>query len=290
MNHCNVRGSEAYCGDQSHIVKDEQGSAASIGGVTICPLTNKKDGTFDLKTFVGKLRINPLHEPISKLVVVENTINGTIVPQSWINDLSSIAHKYKIKMHLDGARLWHASIATGLSVKDLSKPFDTICCSLCKGLGAPIGSLLIGNKIFIDNARRTRKALGGGMRQVGILAAAGLVALDEMMIRLKDDHKHAKLIAQAILETKSKIFKVDLVQTNVVTVRIDSSTITAQDFIDRLEDVRDEDDNDLDDIVVRGMVVGDLARFFTYYEITDKLIEAAVKKIKYVIEKFDCES
>ncbi|XP_043523060.1 probable low-specificity L-threonine aldolase 2 isoform X3 [Frieseomelitta varia] len=135
MNHCNVRGSEAYCGDSAHILLHEQSGAAQIAGVNLRPLRNNIDGTFDLCELQSKLRHDRDHEPISKLVLVENTINGKIVPQSWLKELVPFCKKYNLKLHMDGARLWNASVGSGIPAKEIVSGFDSVTFCLSKGLG-----------------------------------------------------------------------------------------------------------------------------------------------------------
>lgn len=229
MVHCDVRGSEAYCGDLAHCLLYEQAGSAQIAGVNLRTLKNNNNGTFDLQELELKLRRNRDHEPISKLVLVENTLNGKIVPQNWINELVLFCKKHNLKLHMDGARLWNASIASKIAAKDIVSGFDSVTFCLSKGLGAPVGSLLCGTKKFIENARRIRKVLGGGMRQVGILAAAGLVALEHIP-NLANDHKRAFTLASAIHNIQSSVFLVDLttVQTNMVFMEVDSNIVHAK--------------------------------------------------------------
>lgn len=286
MNHCDVRGSEVYCGDKSHAFQHEQGGAAQLAGASLYVLPNNNDGTFDLKTLESVIRTDRLHEPISKLVMVENTINGIIVPQLWIKELAAMARKHNLRMHLDGARLWNASVASKVSAKDLAAPFDSVTFCLSKGLGAPVGSVLCGSKSFIANAKRRRKVLGGGMRQVGVIAAAGLVALEETVPRLGEDHRRALAIAQAINRMNSKVFTVDLksVQTNMVFVDVNSEHISAVDFMKRLHQVEQSDEDDR--IIIRCLALTDkLLRIVLHYDIDDAMINAAIRKLKYVIEK-----
>ena len=288
MNHCDVRGSEIYCAEESHVVLHEQGGAAQIAGVTVCTLPNNRDGTFDLKKLESKLKGDRQHEPISKLVIVENTFNGKIVPQSWIKDLISITKKHSLKLHMDGARLWNASVASEIPVKEIVSEFDSVTFCLSKGLGAPAGSLLCGSKLFIQKARRLRKVLGGGMRQVGVLAAAGLVSLNEIVPLLKEDHRRAYVIADAIHGLNSKILNIDLseVQSNMIFVNISSNKITSKDFIERLKSVKSDDPDDK--IIVRGLALTpNSARFVLYYEINDELVDAAIRKFTYVINELD---
>jgi threonine aldolase len=288
LNHCEVRGCEVYCGMDSHIVLHEQGGAAQIGGVTVCALPNNPDGSFELRQLEERLRSDRLHEPLSRLVAVENTIGGRVVPQTWIRELAKFARQHELKMHLDGARLWNASVASGLAVDELAADFDSVTFCLSKGLGAPVGSLLCGSRNFIEKTRRTRKVLGGGMRQAGVLAAAGLVALDQVVPLLKEDHQRARILAIAISEAKSPFFRVDLGvdTTNMVMVSVESPAFTAKDFVARLQEAQDTVEEDR--ILVRALALSNkLARFVTYYEITDQLLEAAIKKIVYVIQRFE---
>ncbi|XP_011643838.1 probable low-specificity L-threonine aldolase 2 [Pogonomyrmex barbatus] len=289
MNHCDVRGSEIYCGNESHVFLHEQGGAAQLAGVSLCTLPNNEDGTFDLKSLVDAIRLDRLHEPISKLVIVENTINGKVVPQSWIETLAKEAKKHDLKMHLDGARLWNASVASKISVKDLVAPFDSVTFCLSKSLGAPIGSVLCGSKSFIDNARRRRKVLGGGMRQVGVIAAAGLVALEETVPRLVEDHRRALTIAQAINQLNSKIFSVNmkLMHTNMVFVDVNlESGISATTLMKRLHQVNDPYEDDK--IIIRCLALTErLLRMALYYDIDDTMMTAAIRKLRYVIKQLD---
>ncbi|XP_076234544.1 uncharacterized protein LOC143179280 isoform X2 [Calliopsis andreniformis] len=288
MNHCNERGSEAYCGSVSHSILHEQGGAAQIAGVSLRPLKNKHDGTFELSELKSYLRSDNDHEPISKLVIVENTTNGIIVPQTWIEELVTFCKKHNLKLHMDGARIWNASVGSGIPVKEIVSGFDSVTFCLSKGLGAPAGSLLCGSKAFVVAARRARKALGGGMRQVGVLAAAGLVAIEDSIPILKYDHERAFLLASSINEIQSKVFSVHLstVQTNMIFIQVDKNIASSQEFVNRLREVND--DNDDDKIIVKCSALNDSSvRLVICYEITDRQLMLASKKIKYVIQKLD---
>ncbi|XP_024876295.1 uncharacterized protein LOC112457459 [Temnothorax curvispinosus] len=290
MNHCDVRGSEIYCGNESHVFLHEQGGAAQIAGVSICPLFNNDDGTFDLKCLESAIRVDRIHEPISKLVMVENTINGKVVPQSWVEELAMVAKKHNLRMHLDGARLWNASAASKISAKDLAAPFDSVTFCLSKGLGAPVGSVLCGSKSFIANARRRRKVLGGAMRQVGVIAAAGLVALEQTVPRLVEDHRKAFVIAEAINQLDTKIFSVDLktTHTNMIFINVNTdSGISAETLMKRLHQVNDFNDDD-DKIIIRCLALTErLVRMVLYYDIDDTMVAAAIRKLRYVIKELD---
>lgn len=267
----------------------EQGGSAQIAGATLCLLPNNADGTFDLKSLVSAIRTDRIHEPISKLIIVENTINGKVVPQSWIKELMMIAKKHNLKMHLDGARLWNASVASKISAKELVAPFDSVTFCLSKGLGAPVGSVLCGSKSFIADARRRRKVLGGAMRQVGVIAAAGLVALEQTVPRLVHDHKKALIIAEAINQLNSKIFSVDLktVHTNMIFVNVNiNSGASAQILMKRLHQVNDS--NEDDKIIIRCLALTErMLRMVLYYDIDDSMVIAAIRKLRYVIKQLD---
>ncbi|XP_011882590.1 PREDICTED: probable low-specificity L-threonine aldolase 1 isoform X2 [Vollenhovia emeryi] len=276
LNHCDVRGSEVYCGMESHVFLHEQAGAAQIAGASLCTLPNNEDGTFDLKSLENAIRVDrTIHVPISKLIMVENTLNGKVIPQSWIEELAAVARRHRLKMHLDGARLWNASIASKISARDLVAPFDSV--SFCV------------SKSFIADARRRRKVLGGAMRQVGVLAAAGLVALEQTVPRLVEDHRRALIIARAIDQLNSKIFSVNLktVHSNMVFVNVNTdSGVTAGTLVKRLHQVNDSHEDD--EVIIRcSAVTKSLLRMVVYYDIDDSMTTAAVRKLRYVIKQLD---
>lgn len=291
LNHCNVRGSEAYCGNESHVFLHEQGASAQIAGVSLCTLPNNDDGTFDVKKLESMIRTDRIHEPISKLVLVENTINGKIIPQLWVKELMTVVKKHDLRTHLDGARLWNASVASGISAKELAAPFDSVTFCLSKGLGAPVGSVLCGSRSFIADARRRRKVLGGAMRQVGVIAAAGLVALKETVPQLAEDHRRASAIAQAIVKLNSKIFSVNMktVHTNIIFINVNSERgVSAVTFKERLHQVNDSDEDDR--IIIRCLALTEtLVRMVLHYDIDDSMMDAAIRKLRYVIKQLDSQ-
>ncbi|XP_066587919.1 L-allo-threonine aldolase [Prorops nasuta] len=290
LTHCDVRGCEAYCGEQAHIVHHEQGGAAQVGGVLLRTIPNKLDGSFDLKILESKFRNDSVHEPISRLIAVENTIGGRIVPQSWIKELAVLAKKYNLKLHLDGARIWNVSVATNIPLEELAAPFDSVSCCLSKGLGAPVGSLLCGSKEFIQKAKRAQKVLGGGMRQAGVLAAAGLVALDETLPLLKQDHERAYSIAKAIDSINSKTFTVNLseVQTNMIFVSINSDKYDGICFAERLAA---KDDTCAEGrVIVKSLALSSkMIRLVVNRDHTTPMIQAAIDKIMHVIREISKE-
>jgi len=213
---CPNRGSEIIVGDNSHIFLFEQAGASQFGGVSPRTVPNLPDGTFDLDTLKTAIRDDDIHEPSTKLICIENTHNacgGKVLPISFMKDLKAIADN--IPIHLDGARIWNALYASRSTPPEIASYVDSLSVCLSKGLGAPIGSLLVGPTDFIKKARRIRKALGGGMRQVGILGAAGLKALDDFETGiLLYDHIRTLNLARALKKCKS--FNVHNVQTNII--------------------------------------------------------------------------
>ncbi len=211
-------GDEIICESQAHIVRYEAGAPGFISRVNTKQISTT-DGRLDLNAIIEEIRPLNLHYPLTKMICLENTHNylgGRILPLDYIKEVESIAKEHKIHLHCDGARLWNASAATGISIKDYSEPFDSVSLCLSKGLGAPIGSVLVGSNEFISKAKRFRKILGGGMRQVGIIASAGIYAIKEHFKLLPVDHNNAKIFAQIL--SKSNQIEIDLnkVETNIV--------------------------------------------------------------------------
>lgn len=199
MVHCNARGSEAICGDMSHTFLYEQGGAAYLGGVQQNPIRNNPDGTFDLNEVKRKIRGFDFHEPRTKLIIVENTHNmcgGKVLPLSFLADVQKIARDNNLAVHMDGARVFNAAAHLKVPVAEIMQYVDSASVCLSKGLSCPIGSMVVGTQTFVDEARRLRKALGGGMRQVGILGAAGLVALKSIVPVLDKDHQNTYRVAK----------------------------------------------------------------------------------------------
>ncbi len=212
-------GDEVICDIDAHIFQYESGSPAVLSGLQMYPLTCDRG-------ILTPEKVEPLIRPTSayymprtKLIEIENTHNragGTVYKLDEIEKMQALAKKYNLKFHLDGARLWNASVASGIEIKKFASYFDTVSVCLSKGLGAPVGSLIAGSKELMNNAFRLRKALGGGMRQVGILAAAGLYALENNIPRLCEDHEKAKILANYIVESgKFELINRD-VETNII--------------------------------------------------------------------------
>ncbi|KAL0841089.1 hypothetical protein ABMA28_014852 [Loxostege sticticalis] len=299
MVHCHKRGSEMLCGDQSHVFKRE-GGIADLAGVYVTGLKNLPDGTFDLNEFEKHIRGCDIHEPITMMVSIENThsyCGGKVLPLHWIEKLSDIAKKHSVVVHMDGARLFNASEHLGETPARLARDCDSVsvCCS--KGLGAPVGSVLAGTRRFIDQARRYRKMLGGGMRQSGVLAAAALVALDESVPSLTADHRRAQYLAKEIHNLKLSTFTVDLTNqhTNIVHVQINvNKDITSHKVTERLALVSQSETGDCKGanglgIVVLGSAKPDskIIRFVLHHDVNDDDLRLAIKKIKFVFQEMD---
>lgn len=212
-------GDEIICEKNAHIFNYESGSPSALSGIQIYPVEGNL-GVFTPEQAEAAIRpVSAYYMPRTKVIEVENTHNrasGAVHPIENIIALKNVAKKYNLFFHLDGARIWNASAATGISVAEYASHFDTISCCLSKGLGAPVGSIIAGSKEFIDKAFCVRKAWGGGMRQVGILAAAGLFALKNNRDRLKEDHEKAQILAQSISANPNLKVNLEAVQTNII--------------------------------------------------------------------------
>jgi threonine aldolase len=215
---CSERSSEIIVGDKSHMFLFEQAGAAQFGGIASRTVPNLADGTMDLSILSSAIREDDIHEPRTRLICIENTHNacgGKVLPLAFLRDLKAIALERAIPIHMDGARIWNAITAMETTPEKISIYVDSLSVCLSKGLGAPVGSLLVGSTELITKARRIRKALGGGMRQAGVLAAAGLVALDDFESGiLQKDHVLAMWLAEALDDIP--LFEVYAVETNII--------------------------------------------------------------------------
>jgi threonine aldolase len=227
MAHCG-RGDEYLCGQQAHNYKYEAGGAAVLGSIQPQPIENNPDGTLDFGKLESAIKPDDSHFARTTLLSLDNTINGKVLPLSYLAEAREFTNKHGLKLHLDGARVYNAAAALNVPVKEIAQHFDSMTICLSKGLGAPVGSLLLGSKEYIAKARRLRKMVGGGMRQAGILAAAGKMALTENVEQLKTDHKNAKDLAIGLSELPGFSVNPDFVQTNIVFAKLDDSVdITA---------------------------------------------------------------
>lgn len=217
MVHCE-RGDEFIAGQNAHAYKFEAGGAAVLGSIQPQPVENLPDGTMDLGKIEAAIKLDDIHFARTKLLALENTIGGRVLPEAFVRDATALARRNGLATHLDGARIFNAAVASGRKASELAAPFDTVSVCLSKGLGAPVGSVLVGSTALIKKARRIRKMLGGGMRQAGIIAAAGLYALDHNIERLAYDHRLAKRLAEGLAEHAA--LTVEMPQTNIIFMRV----------------------------------------------------------------------
>ncbi len=237
MVHCQ-RGDEMILGDQAHIFHYEQGGSAALGGIHPRTVRNRPDGTLALEDIENAVRPDNVHFPRTRLIVLENTHNrcdGNPLPPDYMAAVAELARRFSLKVHVDGARIFNAAVALGVEVKELAAPADSLSFCLSKGLGAPVGSLVCGSKGFIAQARRVRKVLGGGMRQAGVLAAAGIVALSEMVGRLGQDHENARLFARGLSRIEGILVEPERFKTNIVYFEAARPDLTAPRLAGRLE-------------------------------------------------------
>ena len=212
MAHCQ-RGEEVIVGQAAHTYRYEAGGAAVLGSVQPQPLENRPDGTLDLAEVEAAIKPDDSHYAITRLIALENTIGGKVLPRAYLADAVALARKHELSIHLDGARIFNAAVKLGMPVRDLCAGFDTVSVCLSKGLGTPAGTVLVGSAPVIERARRVRKMLGGSMRQVGVLAAAGRYALEHNVERLAEDHDNAARLGAGLAALG---VKVEPVQTNMV--------------------------------------------------------------------------
>lgn len=274
LTHCG-RGDEAILGDQSHTFLFEQGGMAALGGITPHPIPNQHDGILQLEDIEAAIRPDDPHFPVTRLVCLENThnmCNGTPLPIPYMARAAQLAHRHGLKVHLDGARVFNAAAALDVSVSDIVQDVDSVMFCLSKGLCAPIGSVICGDAEFIAGARRARKVVGGGMRQAGIVAAAGVVALEEMTERLVEDHVRARRLAEGLAQISS--IDVAPVTTNILYFQVS-------------DDVQKSPEEIGAEMAKRGVLMnsrgGGRFRAVTHYWIDDSDIETAIRAMQEVL-------
>jgi threonine aldolase len=269
LAHCG-RGDEVILGDISHTFVYEAGGISALGGVFPHTLPNQPDGKLNLDDIRSAIRTENVHFPKTRLVILENTHNrcgGAVLDAEYTRQVADIAHQAGFPLHLDGARIFNAATALGVDVKTLALPADSITFCLSKALCAPVGSVICGSAEFIARARRIRKQVGGGMRQAGILAAAGIIAIEEMVEHLADDHRRARRLAEGLAGISGLLLDPGLPPTNMVYINLaedfplDSTTIAQ--FIEK-----------------QGIRVGVINprrfRLVTHYWINDEAIEKVI--------------
>ena len=215
MSHCG-RGDEYLVGQEAHTYRFEAGGGAVLGSIQPQPLANRPDGTLDLAEVEAAIKPDDPHFARTRLLTLENTIGGRVLQKKYLSEAVTLAKRRNLSTHLDGARIFNAAVKLGVSAKSLCEGFDSVSVCLSKGLGAPAGTLLLGNAAFIEKAIRMRKILGGAMRQAGIIAAAGLYALEHNVARLAEDHANAERLAQGLREAG---YDAEPPQTNMVFVK-----------------------------------------------------------------------
>ncbi len=223
MAHCQ-RGEECIVGQEAHTYRYEGGGMAVLGSIQPQPLQNLPDGSLDLAQVEAAIKPDDSHFAITRLIALENTIGGKVLPREYLARAVALARRRGLAIHLDGARIFNASVKLGLAPADLCAGFDSVSVCLSKGLGTPAGTVLVGNRRFIERARRMRKLLGGAMRQVGVLAAAGVYALEHNVQRLAEDHANAERLGRGLAALG---LAVDPVQTNMVFVAIPRESVAA---------------------------------------------------------------
>jgi threonine aldolase len=281
LAHCG-RGDEVILGNQAHTFIFEAGGVSALGGVHSYQLQNQPDGTLKLEDIRAAMRGDDVHFPITRLIALENTHNrcgGVAFGPNYGRAVGELARQFNVRLHLDGARLFNAAVAVGASPKELCDPFDSVTFCLSKGLCAPVGSILCGSREFIRVAHRVRKQLGGGMRQVGILAAAGIIALETMPGRLYEDHARARRLAEGLSAIPGLALDSGSPHTNMVflslseATRQDEEPLTAQQVARRLAESG-----------VRVGVTGAYRfRLVTHYWIDDAAVERAVAAFTQVL-------
>src|SRR5581483_5015121 len=202
MAHCG-RGDEVIVGSSAHIVTSEQGGASALGGMSLMQVPVQKDGTLALEDLKNAIRSKSLMSPRTRLIAVENTqlrANGAPLVPTYLQQVRALADKHGLKVHTDGARIFNAAVALKVDVKELARDSDSVTFCLSKGLAAPVGSMVVGSREFIGEARRMRQVCGGAMRQAGVIAAAGIVALETMVERLAEDHANARYFAECLAD------------------------------------------------------------------------------------------
>jgi threonine aldolase len=275
LAHCQ-RGDEIIIGNKSHIFLYEAGGAAALGGVHTQQIPNQTDGTLLLDEIEDAIRDTAdEHQPATRLVSIENTQNtcdGVSLPVDYVQSVADLAHSHGLILHIDGARIFNAAADLDVPVKELASPADSITFCLSKGLSAPVGSVICGSEEFIYKVHRIRKQLGGGMRQAGVLAAAGIVALENVADRLKDDHRRARKLAEGLAEIP--FINIDLANqhTNMVYFTLtDDAPLSIDEFYEKTE--------------VQGLLFGgrDRIRMVTHIWINDQSVEDAIQIIKEVL-------
>lgn len=275
LAHC-ARGDEAIVGNEAHMFVYEAGGASVLGGVALHPVPTAPSGELPLEALQRAVRDPDPHQPVSRLICLENTHNrcgGVVLAPAYMRAVAELARAHGLAVHLDGARLFNAAVALGLPPSAITEHVDSVMFCLSKGLAAPVGSLLAGDAALIQRARRARKLLGGGMRQAGVLAAAGIVALEQMVTRLAEDHANARVLAEGLATLPGVTIDLSAVQTDIVIFRLSDPARDPGAFIKALAQ--------------RGLLIGGmgrgLLRAVTHYGIDSGDVEEALEIMRSVL-------
>ncbi len=276
LAHCG-RGEEAIVGDQSHIYHYEGGGASTLGGVAFHVVATLASGELPLESLAGAIRdIEDPHEAVTRLICLENTHNrcgGVVLSLEYMRSVHDFAQQHGLRVHLDGARVFNAAVALGVDVREITQHVDSVQFCLSKGLAAPVGSILAGDAAFIARARRIRKLVGGGMRQAGIIAAAGIVALDEMVDRLAEDHANARMLAEGLASFPQIAIDLAAVQSDIVIFKLREGHGTPEALAHALSE--------------RGLLLGGIGRGYlravTHYGIDAGDIEEALEVVRVTL-------
>lgn len=274
LTHCRP-GDEVILEAESHIFLYEAGAASALAGVQTRPIRGTK-GAMDPSDVKKAIRGEDIHYPYSGLICLENTHNkagGKVIPIETMKAIYEIAKEKDIPVHLDGARLFNAAVAAGVPVTEFTQYVDTVQVCLSKGLSAPVGSILAGSKSFIKEARKWRKRLGGGLRQAGVLAAPGIIALEKMVDRLAEDHANARQLAEGLSTIPGLQVDVNGVETNIILCNIQETGLSNEEFLARLKEAG---------ILAVPFDEG-IIRFVTHREVTSDMVEMALQRIRQLI-------
>ena len=275
LSHCG-RGDEILLGDRSHISLYEVGGVAALGGVHPRPLPNKNDGTISIDLLEKGIRHSDIHCPPTRLICLENTHNfcqGSPITPEYMTEVREIANKFGLKIHLDGARIFNAAVALGVPVAKLTEKVDSVMFCLSKGLSAPVGSLVCGSSEFIIKARKARKMVGGGMRQVGHIAAAGLIAINEQVDRLQEDHDNAKFLASQLSVLDGIEVDVTRIKTNIIFFKL--TGINGEVLLNQLEQNQ----------IKILMTDADVFRAVLHREVSKEQVQTVVKTFQSILGK-----
>ncbi len=270
-------GEEIILEQESHIFYYEAGAVAALAGVQTRTIPGI-NGEMPINKVKEAIRGTDIHLPRTSLITLENTHNragGTILSLEYMQNLAKLANNFQVPIHLDGARLFNAAVALNIPAKEITKYVDTVQVCLSKGLSAPIGSILAGSKEFVELARKWRKRLGGGMRQAGIIAAAGIVSLTKMVERLKEDHENARILAEGLANINPLIIDLHKVQTNIVLIDVSKTGKLATEWVQILKE----------NGILTGAFSDQLIRLVTHREISKKDIDLTLHIFAEVVKK-----